>query len=285
MDSISALRSPSMLDSFFTIPTLLLFVKGEKGCYTDILDRKEREGEKPMAENYIFDLYGTLIDIETDEEQLLLWERLADSFQEKGACYEPACLKQRYRELVTAQEDLLAERSGVPRPVVEIRLEKVFAALLEEKAVQPKEEWLLQTGALFREWSTHYLRLFPEADGLLRRLHEAGKGVFLLSNAQRIFTMPEMKKLGIADSFDGILLSSDAGVKKPSPLFFSHLLEKYDIKKDTCVMVGNDCNADIGGAHDFGIPSIYIHTVQSTPLTHPLPADCRQIRQLWEVFP
>lgn len=238
-----------------------------------------------MAENYIFDLYGTLIDIETDEEQPQLWEQLAAFYGAAGACYEPVGLYRRYRELVTAEEAVLAEESGVPEPMVEIRLENIFAALFEEKGVQQYAEQLAQVGGLFRDWSTNRLGLFPGADALLRRLHEAGKGVFLLSNAQRIFTMQEMQRLGIADSFDGILLSSDAGVKKPSARFFSCLLEKYDIKKDTCVMVGNDCNADIGGAHAFGIPSIYIHTAQSTPLTHPLPEDCVRIKQIGEVFP
>lgn len=238
-----------------------------------------------MAENYIFDLYGTLIDIETDEEQPRLWERLAAFYAAAGADYEPVRLRRRYRELVKAREDALAEKSGVPRPVAEIRLEDVFAALFEEKGVLQYAEQLAQVGGLFREWSTARLGLFPGTEALLARLHEAGKGVFLLSNAQRIFTMPEMQKLGIADSFDGILLSSDAGVKKPSPLFFSRLLEKYDIEKDTCVMVGNDCNADIGGAHAFGIPSIYIHTEQSTPLTHSLPDDCVRIKQIGDAFP
>ena len=28
-------------------------------------------------ENYIFDLYGTLVDIHTDEEKTELWEKLA----------------------------------------------------------------------------------------------------------------------------------------------------------------------------------------------------------------
>ncbi len=238
-----------------------------------------------MVENYIFDLYGTLIDIETDEESLPLWEKLADFYGGAGAFYEPEELKKRYRALVTEQEEALAQKSGVPREVVEIRLEEVFAALFEEKGARDYEALLAQVGPFFREASTHYIRLFPGTDELLRRLHEAGKGVFLLSNAQRIFTESEMRKLGIADSFDGILLSSDAGVKKPSSLFFSRLMGKYDIEKDTCVMVGNDCNADIGGAHVFGIPSIYIHTNQSTPLTQPLPEDCTRVECIGDVFP
>lgn len=39
--------------------------------------------------NYIFDLYGTLVDIHTDGEQELLWEKLALFYGYYDAVYEP----------------------------------------------------------------------------------------------------------------------------------------------------------------------------------------------------
>ena len=39
--------------------------------------------------NYIFDLYGTPVDIHTDEEQELLWEKLALFYGYYDAVYEP----------------------------------------------------------------------------------------------------------------------------------------------------------------------------------------------------
>ncbi|MFR2512747.1 MAG: hypothetical protein ACLS9K_13090, partial [Lachnospira eligens] len=39
--------------------------------------------------NYVFDLYGTLVDIHTDEEQELLWEKLALFYGYYDAVYEP----------------------------------------------------------------------------------------------------------------------------------------------------------------------------------------------------
>ena len=35
-------------------------------------------------ENYIFDLYGTLVDIHTDEEKTELWEKLAQDLEKAG---------------------------------------------------------------------------------------------------------------------------------------------------------------------------------------------------------
>ena len=48
---------------------------------------------------------------------------------------------------------------------------------------------------------------------MLQRIKDAGKKIFLLSNAQVAFTAPEISLLGLTRYFDGILLSSDAGVK------------------------------------------------------------------------
>jgi len=38
-------------------------------------------------ENYIFDLYGTLVDIHTDEEDESLWKALAEYYGKYGADY------------------------------------------------------------------------------------------------------------------------------------------------------------------------------------------------------
>ena len=40
-------------------------------------------------DNYVFDLYGTLVDIHTEEDFPNLWEKLALFFGYYGAVYEP----------------------------------------------------------------------------------------------------------------------------------------------------------------------------------------------------
>ena len=47
--------------------------------------------------NYIFDLYGTLVDIHTDEEQQELWVKMAQKLSEEyGADYTGADLREKY---------------------------------------------------------------------------------------------------------------------------------------------------------------------------------------------
>lgn len=42
-----------------------------------------------------------------------------------------------------------------------------------------------------------------------------------------------MRLLGIYDLFDGIIYSSDAGVKKPSSEFYDALFKKYKLKNQS----------------------------------------------------
>ena len=63
-----------------------------------------------MYETCIFDLYGTLVDIHTDEEKEELWERLALFYAFYGAAYTPGGLRAAYRSKAPARE----ESGGTP---------------------------------------------------------------------------------------------------------------------------------------------------------------------------
>lgn len=233
-----------------------------------------------MFHNYIFDLYGTLVDIHTNEGKPSLWNKVAMAYSLQGAVYTSKEIKKRYQELIDRQE----KEQAVGGRDTEIQLKEVFLQLYLDKGKEPSEGQVADMGIFFRTLSIEKLRLFDGADRLLERLREAGKGIYLLSNAQRMFTEPEMRMLGIYDKFDGILYSSDVGYKKPSPYFYRSLFEKYALEKETSVMVGNDREADIGGACRFGIRSMYLHTEQSPEYTGALPDTCRELKEIGEVY-
>ncbi|MBP1528957.1 MAG: HAD family hydrolase, partial [Erysipelotrichaceae bacterium] len=88
-------------------------------------------------------------------------------------------------------------------------------------------------------------------------------GVYLLSNAQELFTLSEIKELGIEDLFDDIAISSVIGYKKPDPAFFKALLKKHHLDQKKCLMIGNDPICDIEAALAVGIDAYYIHSALS----------------------
>lgn len=226
-----------------------------------------------MYDNYLFDLYGTLVDINTDESIPLLWEKLSIFFGYYKARYTPAELRKAYCDIVFAKESDLREKDALAEPQYsheaypEIELEYVFLELFRQKGVEVSLDLAVYTGQFFRVLSTSYIKLYPFAREILENLKAKGKKVYLLSNAQRIFTEYEMKMLDIYDCFDDVFISSTEGVKKPDVRFFNRLMDKYNMDRSRTIMIGNDGRTDIGGAIEAGIDSFYIHSNISPQLT------------------
>ena len=214
--------------------------------------------------NFLFDLYGTLIDIRTDEQSGEFWEeaaRLADAPRADR-------FRERYAALCKAEAEALPAGG-------EIDLMRVFRTLLEELS-GARCAYLGYVSAYahaFRAASIRKLRRFEGAGELLRDLRAAGARLYLLSNAQACFTYRELETTGLLHAFDGILLSSEAGYKKPSPLFFRAAFEKFGLVPGECLYVGNDLRDDVGGAHAAGIPCAYLETEQSGRYAEPYTPD------------
>ena len=196
----------------------------------------------------------------------------------QGAPYLPVELREAYHQAVEQQIDLrAAQLPTIPRSHIEPDILPVFQTLYAQKGVISDYEKLKDTALFFRTLAMRHIRLYPGAVEVLKALKNRGQGVYLLSNAQAAFTVPELKKLGLYDLFDGIVLSSEVGVKKPDKAFFEHILSKYGLRPETCLMIGNDEEADMLGAASVGIPGRYIHTKQSPARKHTLPDTCQQI--------
>ena len=216
--------------------------------------------------NYVFDLYGTLADIRTDETDRSMWEHMSLFYGYYGAHYYAEELHREYLALVNAKEKFLKQEHAVRydhESYPEIPIEEVFRELYEVKGVTPDQTLVFHTGQAFRAYSTKYIRLYAHAEELLAALRKAGRGVYLLSNAQRIFTEYELYYLGIHDLFDGILISSDEGCKKPDARFYNLLRERYGLEISESLMIGNDMDTDIAGAAGVGMDSFYIHSAIS----------------------
>lgn len=239
--------------------------------------------------NYIFDLYGTLVDIHTDENKASVWKKAAVYFSAQGAAYTGKELKERYSSLIRAEEKKLQKKLKKKYPditvkEVEINLDRVFVTLFKEKGIKANKQLVKDSMIAFRAITMEKLRLFPGTEELLCGLKATGKKVYLLSNAQTSFTYPEMKALGITEYFDDIFFSSDLEVKKPSAKFYEALFKKHGLEKTESVMVGNDRFADVQGALDFGLEAVYLDTEQSTPFEGELPEGSVQVECLTDIL-
>ena len=210
-----------------------------------------------MYTDLIFDLYGTLVDIHTEENDTV-WEKTALYFGYYGAHYTGKTLKAAFeKELHRRQAKAGQSYECFP----DIPFHQVMADLFRRKGVTENADTLgIQAAQLFRICSTEYIRLYPGVLDALAQLRKKGFRLWLLSNAQEMFTRYELGHLGLTKCFDGIYLSSCYGCRKPDSRFFRALLEEQALNPENCLMIGNDRETDIAGAKVAGIDTFYMHT-------------------------
>lgn len=205
----------------------------------------------------IFDLYGTLVDIHTDET-MAVWEKTALYFGYHGAHYTSRELSQEYHAMLAAQEHQ-AGQSYEMYP--DIPFDEILANLFLAKGVTDQADALaLNAAHVFRIASTAYIRLYDGVPEALTRLRQRGFRLWLLSNAQRAFTAYELAHLDLRAYFDGVYLSSDYRCRKPDKRFYEALLQEQRLEPHRCLMIGNDRSTDIAGAKACGMSTLYMHT-------------------------
>jgi len=209
-----------------------------------------------MYTDLIFDLYGTLVDIHTDENALV-WEKTALYFGFYGAHFTGEELRTAFAAAMARRE---AQAGQSYECFPDIPFEQVMAQLFREQGVADADALGVNAAQLFRIASIEYIRLYPGVKEALATLRGKGYRLWLLSNAQRVFTAYELRHLGLGGEFDGIYISSDYGCRKPDVRFFRALLEERRLAPEACLMIGNDRETDIAGAQAAGLATLYMHT-------------------------
>ena len=205
----------------------------------------------------VFDLYGTLVDIHTEENELV-WEKTALYFGFYGASYTAQELKTAFRKAMQ-QREAKAGQSYECFP--DIPFELVMAELFEDAGVTENAAALgIHAAQLFRISSIEYIHLYPYVQEALGALRQKGYRLWLLSNAQHVFTAYELQHLGLGTQMDGIYLSSDYGCRKPDVRFYNALLREQKLNPEKCLMIGNDRETDIAGAKAAGMATLFMHT-------------------------
>lgn len=206
----------------------------------------------------IFDLYGTLVDIHTEEDTPVLWQKLSLFYGYQGAVYPPDSLHAAFDAALGAQ-GAAAGQSYECYP--ELPIEDIFAALFRQKGVEEDLGQKADAAAqLYRALCTEYIHLYPGVRQALAALRADGHRLWLLSNAQHAFTARELRLLELNSLFDGIYLSSDYRCRKPDVRFFHALLHGKNLLPQSCLMIGNDPSTDVAGAAAVGIDALYLHT-------------------------
>lgn len=202
--------------------------------------------------DFIFDLYNTLIDIRTDEHCEAAWTPVIDYFRLDVPWQT---LMQKYDEGWQVEFAELAKQKRYAYP--EGDLVRVFAHISDALGFGWSDALCAEAASCMRRASMVRFKLFDGTLELITKLRALGSRLYLLSNAQACITYDEIELSGLAGRFDGMLISSECGCRKPDPKYFGMLFDKYGLKKSDAVMIGDDKESDGKGAKAFGIKFIH----------------------------
>jgi len=217
----------------------------------------------------IFDLYGTLIDIETDESMEEIYRAIAHFLTYHGVYMHRWEVRDLYYQIMKQQKEQSEEKYP------EINVESVWNNFLIQEGIKVATARKKLAGTLshiYRGISRKRLRLYPSVKDVLNELR-ATRRLALISDAQPCYALPEIRAVGLNGYFDPIVISADYGFRKPDPRLIENALEIMSLVPGEVIFVGNDMYRDIYGAYMLGIKTISIASNQGKQSYRDVTAD------------
>jgi putative hydrolase of the HAD superfamily len=203
-----------------------------------------------MKKAIFFDLYGTLIDILTDENDPWVYSTLSRYLSYCDVKIAAKELKRAYFEEIQSQ----LKQSDEVCPEVDVY--KIFSDMMQGygNKTYPKSA-IVNTAVLFRSLTMRRFEVFQGVYEVLASLCEKYE-LALISDAQWVFTEPEMTMLGLTKFFKFRILSSRFGFKKPDTRLFDMALKKLMVRAEESVYIGDNPQKDLVGAKKAGMAFI-----------------------------
>ena len=215
-----------------------------------------------MIKAILFDINGTLIDINTDEGNEEIYRGISHILTYQGISMHRWEVRDEYYRIM----DLQRKTSREEHPefdVVELFRELITRHCSQPHALPPEKiAWLpLFLAETYRGISRNRLQLYPGVLDLLNDLRSRYK-LAAISDAQSAWCLPEMRAVGIDGYFDPIIVSGDFGYRKPDPRLFTAALKALEMAPEHLLFVGNDMYRDVYGAKQQGIKTVFFSSNQ-----------------------
>ena len=163
----------------------------------------------------------------------------------------------------------------------ELRWKRIYLSLLEYKIADE---------ALSKEMSVDYLdilpnkkNLFPYTIEILEYLKSKDYTMHLITNGFETVQFKKIKNSNIADYFTEVITSEASNSLKPNKEIFEYALKASNAKLETSIMIGDNESADIQGAINVGMDSIFVNHLQIQP-TVPATHTITHLKELENIF-
>jgi putative hydrolase of the HAD superfamily len=115
------------------------------------------------------------------------------------------------------------------------------------------------------EVSPRQTSLFPGAIETLRKLQNDGYNMHIITNGFKEVQFVKLENSQLHHFFDVILCSEDVGVNKPDERIFHYALKSANAHPHQSVMIGDDYEIDVAGAHRVGMHGIHFDPAHQFP--------------------
>ena len=205
----------------------------------------------------LFDVNGTLIDIETDEGMEEAYRAIAHFLTYQGISLRRGEVRDLYFQIM--KEQFAASKEIYPEFDVVAIWSEVLRRYATDYTRSLGPQKLLQMplflAELQRGISRKRLWAFPQTQEILAQLKTRHR-LAVVSDAQSAFGLPELRAVGLADYFAPIIISGDYGYRKPDARLFQAALTELQVSPAEAIFVGNDRFRDVLGARQVGMKTI-----------------------------
>jgi putative hydrolase of the HAD superfamily len=205
----------------------------------------------------LFDVNGTLIDIETDEWMEECYRAVAHYLTYQGMDLRRGDVRDLYFKVM--KEQFAASKETYPEfDVVAVWREVLRRCTVNFGcSIKPDKlgEMPLFIAEMQRGISRKRLVAFPQVLDVLTRLKQRYK-LAIVSDAQSAYGVPELRAVGLAHLFDPIIISGDYGFRKPDARLYQAALNDLGVTPEQAIFVGNDHFRDVHGARNAGMKTI-----------------------------
>jgi putative hydrolase of the HAD superfamily len=103
---------------------------------------------------------------------------------------------------------------------------------------------------------------FDNVQKVISDLYQKGYKIGLVSNGKTPFQEHNFYALGLREYFSTIVVSEAIGLRKPDKKIFAYICNQLNCSPSDCIFIGDNPKADIEGAKNFGMKTIFFHPNQ-----------------------
>ncbi|MDG6257568.1 MAG: HAD family hydrolase [Methanomicrobiaceae archaeon] len=219
------------------------------------------------ARAVLFGCYGTLIDVAVDEESRKAYEVLSTWLGYEGVDIDPVALRREYRERVRSEG---GGRSGERFPALDLVAVWRSICMRHRRTPQVAPHLPHRCVLMFRAITVREKAVLPGILPLLDSLRGIPLGV--VSDAQCIVGVTELRQLGLFEAFNACVWASDYGYGKPDERLFRNAAKKLSVPARHTLFIGGDPWRDLAGALDAGMMACHIDGVRTVHGDKVIPA-------------